>query len=243
MSCPSQRLINRLSRHGPDALSTAELLAIVLGQDRVAACRRALDRYGNGRVVAANDVSLTARLTGLPPADSARLVAAFALHRRFVPPEHPGPPSHIYHPSDVQRLLAPVLENLPTEQLHGLYLDGRQKILAHHLLADSGLPDRVIVHPRAIFRPALALHARYVLLVHNHPGGDPSPSAADHDLTTLVDSLAEPLGLSLLDHVILAGQRLFSFRTDQRPGHRGGLGGDEDWGANDVPRFPRPPRA
>ncbi|MBF0250110.1 MAG: hypothetical protein HQL35_05695 [Alphaproteobacteria bacterium] len=73
----------------------------------------------------------------------------------------------------------------------------------------------MIVHPRAILAPAFDCHARHIILAHNHPSGDPTPSPADKDLTEMVEALAEPLGITLLDHVIVAEGGVFSFEGEK----------------------------
>lgn len=205
---------------GPDELCSAELLAIVTGDERsnkdyVPICEKAFDEYGNSSVVEAENVELVSNLTGLSESMSAKMVAAFALQARYCRQQKTTRPKKICTAKDVFHLLRGVMADLPTERLYGLYLDNKHRIKRQVMLSHTGLADRVIIHPREILQPAFDEHACNMILVHNHPSGDPRPSRQDRELTEAVEGLAEPLAINLLDHVIIGRARYFSFKEER----------------------------
>jgi len=220
MPTPLNHLIERLVQFGPDGLQSAELLSIVTGNERsqkdyVSICEAALAEYGNSCLVEAESVELVSALTKLPQAMSAKMVAAFALQDRFARPSKSKRPKRVYTAHDVHQLLQGVMQDLPTERLYGLYLDNQCRVKRQVLLSSSGLPDRVMAHPRQILQPAFDEHASAMILVHNHPSGDPRPSRQDRELTEAVEALAEPLAINLLDHVIIGCSKYFSFQEER----------------------------
>lgn len=103
--------------------------------------------------------------------------------------------------------------HVPFEQLRILFLDGRNHLLAEEVVA-LGTIDEVAVHPREIVRRALELRASALIMIHNHPSGDPSPSQGDRDVTLQVVNATKPIGISLHDHLIVGSGGWFSFRQE-----------------------------
>ncbi len=97
------------------------------------------------------------------------------------------------------------------EHFHGLYLDARRRLL-HQETISVGTLSASLVHPREVFAPALACSAAAVIVGHNHPSGDPSPSEEDREVTRRLRRAGDILGLPLLDHVVVSAGRWFSFR-------------------------------
>jgi DNA repair protein RadC len=101
---------------------------------------------------------------------------------------------------------------LRREQFRGLYLNNRQKLVADEIISIGTLTN-AILHPREVFRPALTHHAVCLILVHNHPSGDPEPSPEDIEMTRRLQRAGQILGIELLDHVIIAADSWFSMKN------------------------------
>ncbi len=207
----------RLWELGPAALTTAELVAILVGtggpEGDALAVAGALLATGDGslRRLAGRPPSELLRLAGMGPAKAARLVAALELGRRLGTEQRPMAP-RIRSPEDVVRLVGPRLRDLPVEEFRLLALDSQSRVL-RDLLVTRGLLNSSLVHPREVFRAAIAEAAAGVVLVHNHPSGDPTPSPEDQAVTRQLVAAGELLDLPVYDHVIVAGDRFTSFAT------------------------------
>ena len=114
-------------------------------------------------------------------------------------------PPVVRSPADVYDLLAADMAHLPTEELHGLYLDRRQRLL-HRRQLTRGNDRFTIVDPRMVYRVAVELGAASVIVAHNHPSGDPTPSSADAEVTRRLAEAGALLGVPLLDHVVIAAE-------------------------------------
>jgi DNA repair protein RadC len=211
---PCDRPRERLRALGPAALSPAELLAIVLGtgaprQDVVALAQALLaDAGGSLRRLAARPAGAWQRHHGIGPIKASRLLAAFELGLRAAAEERPARP-RIRDPEDVVQLLAPRLRDLAVEEFHLLALDSQSQVL-REVLVTRGLLDSSLVHPREVFRPAIVEAAAGIIVVHNHPSGDPTPSAEDRAVTRQLVAAGRLLDLPVYDHVIVAGDRWVS---------------------------------
>jgi len=112
----------------------------------------------------------------------------------------------------VVRIAGPRLRDLPVEEFHLLALDSQSQV-TRDVLITRGLLNSSLVHPREVFRAAIAEAAAGIILVHNHPSGDPTPSADDQAVTRQLVAAGELLDLPVYDHVIIAGDRFTSFAT------------------------------
>jgi DNA repair protein RadC len=188
-------------RRMPDDLLLARLLG---GSDAEEVAARLLREVGGLRALAAAEVSELARVPGVRPAAAARVHAALLLGRRAQrrPAGAPGP---IQSAAAAAAWLVPGLTGLPEEELHALYVDRRLLPLGLRELT-RGSDRFTVVDPRQIFRPALALGATAVVLAHNHPSGDPTPSREDADVTRRVASAGQILGVQLIDHLVVADE-------------------------------------
>ena len=205
----------RLWSVGPAALTTAELVAILLGTGSrgrsVLETAGGLLELGDGslRRLAARPAPELLRSAGVGPTKAARLVAAFELGHRLAREARPALP-RIREPEDVVRLFDGRLRDLQVEEFHLLALDSQSQVL-REVLVTRGLLNSSLVHPREVFRPAIAEAAAGIIVVHNHPSGDPTPSAEDRSVTRQLVSAGQLLDLPLYDHVIIAGDRFVSF--------------------------------
>jgi DNA repair protein RadC len=207
----------RLWRRGAEALTATELLAVLLGTG--AGGRTALDvaadllapADGSLRRLAARPPGELMRMPGVGPAKGARIVAALELAVRLSRETRPVFP-RIRSPEDVVRIAGPRLRDLPVEEFHLLALDSQSQV-TRDVLITRGLLNSSLVHPREVFRAAIAEAAAGIILVHNHPSGDPTPSADDQAVTRQLVAAGELLDLPVYDHVIIAGDRFLSFAT------------------------------
>jgi DNA repair protein RadC len=205
----------RLWSLGPAALTTAELLAILLGtggggQDVLKVASRLLEvSDGSLRRLAQRPSAELLRSPGIGPSKAGRLLAAFELGARSAREERPRV-HRIREPDDVLRLFGTRLRDLQVEEFHLLALDSQSQVL-RDVLITRGLLNSSLVHPREVFRPAIAEAAAGIIVVHNHPSGDPTPSAEDRAATKQLVSAGQLLDLPVYDHVIIAGDRFVSF--------------------------------
>lgn len=208
----------RLWSLGVAALTTSELVAIVIGtggggESVLQLAGRLLDAgKGSLRRLVAKPPAELLHVRGLGPTKVARLLAAFELGARLAREERP-PPARIREPDDVARLFGARLRDLAFEEFHLLALDSQSQVL-RDVLVTRGLLNSSLVHPREVFRPAIAEAAAGIIVVHNHPSGDPTPSAEDRAVTRQLVAAGQLLDLPLYDHVIVAGDRFVSFAAE-----------------------------
>lgn len=205
----------RLTDRGPAALSPSELLALVLGagirgEPAHELGARLLASTGGLRSLAQRSVAELARERGLGTARASRLVAAFELGRRVAQGASTrGIP--IRGGGDVYRLLAPRLRDHKKEVFVALLLDGRHRLLREERVSEGSLTAS-IVHPREVFGPAIREAAAAVIVAHNHPSGDPSPSREDLAVTARLQEVGQLVGIDLLDHVVIGDPGYVSLR-------------------------------
>jgi DNA repair protein RadC len=205
----------RLWSLGAAALTTVELIAILIGTGHARSSvlqvsGRLLDLgEGSLRRLARRPHSELLGAPGIGPGKASRLLAAFELAARLAREEQP-PVVRIREPDDVARLFRGRLRDLQVEEFHLLALDSQSQVL-REVLVTRGLLNSSLVHPREVFRAAIAEAAAGIIVVHNHPSGDPTPSAEDRAVTQQLAAAGRLLDLPLYDHVIIAGDRFVSF--------------------------------
>ena len=214
-----ERPREKLAAHGAGALSDSELIAILLrtglpGANAVDVARQLLQRYGSLGGLARCTVSELAGTKGVGPAKAVQLAAAFGLATRLA--RERLNKRKMDTPALIYELLGDEFRALHRESLRVILLDTKLRMIRVEEISLGSLNEST-AHPREIFRPAL-IHAAYaVVIVHNHPSGDPTPSEADRRLTVRLAEAARLLQIILLDHVILGAaddgrQPWFSFR-------------------------------
>ena len=208
----------KLERLGPGALGDNELLAIVLGSGRPNASAldlaNALLAAGGLRALTRAQHGELRRLPGIGAARAAQVLAAIELGRRsFTRLDDDRP--QLPNPRSVAEYLLPQFGNRPVEQFGVLLLDTKHRMLRVSILS-VGTIDASIVHPREVFREATAAGAASLVLFHNHPSGDPEPSDEDVRLTERLAAAGILMGINVLDHVILADVKYYSFREHRR---------------------------
>jgi DNA repair protein RadC len=210
---PSERPRERLYAQGAEALADAELLALQLGSGTVGrtavdVAREMLAAYGSLADVATRDAVELARRPGVGRAKAARLVSAFEVARRLRA-RTPGSRTALSGPAEVYAAFGPVMEHLQREVFRIALLDAKNGLLRDVVISEGTLSGS-LVHPREVFKPAILESAASVILLHNHPSGDPTPSREDIRLTRQLVECARMLDLAIHDHVIIGHGRFVS---------------------------------
>jgi DNA repair protein RadC len=164
---------------------------------------------GSLRRLAARPPAELAGVAGVGRGKAARVAAALEFGRRAGVEETPVP-ERIRGPADVHRYYAVRLRDLPVEEFHVLAL-GSQSQVQGDILITRGILNSSLVHPREVFRAAIAEAAAGIIVVHNHPSGDPTPSADDRAVTRQLAEAGRLLDVPVHDHVIVGGDRYVSF--------------------------------
>ncbi len=217
---PENRPRERLQKLGPAALSEAELLAIIFKTgtktDNVLdVSNKLIGKYNGFQKLAECSFTELQAIRGIGPAKACQVMAMFELFRRHKPAQAAGTAAAIIKsPKDVLNLYSPRLEGLKKETFLMVMLNVRKKVVRDEVISIGSLSGTV-VHPREVFRPAIKESAHSIVIVHNHPSGDPSPSEEDREITNALSKAGKLLDIPLVDHVILAGcgdGKYYSFR-------------------------------
>lgn len=212
-----ERPREKLLAKGPQALSNAELIAILLrtGTKRdsaVGVAQKLLKKYEESGIavfsgLTPQELSLE---NGIGPAKAVTVAAAIELGKRLndlAAAERPI----IRTPQDAAHLMMPRLRFETKESFIAIMLSTKNHVLATPIIS-LGTLNASIVHPRELFRQAINFSAAAIILVHNHPSGDPNPSKEDIDLTTQMIAAGKLLGINVLDHVIIGDKRYVSLK-------------------------------
>jgi len=203
----SERPRERLREKGPDSLSPAELVAILLrtglkGANVVEIGKRLVQRFGTLDALARASWRELAKEPGIGPDKAVTLVAAFSLARRLVD-ETCGAAPVLDTPEAVANLMREETRLRNAEVFQVILLNTRRRLIGKPVKIADGTLDTILVHPREVFRPAIENNAAAVVLAHNHPSGDPTPSEADIKVTRDLIRAGQLLKIEVLDHVIL----------------------------------------
>ncbi len=217
-----ERPREKLAAHGASALTDPELIAILLrtgvpGANAIEVARKLLKDYGSLAGLSRCTVDELAGIRGIGPAKAVQLVAAFGLGQRLA--RETLSKQKIDSPELVNELVGPEMRRLRKESLRVILLDTRYHLIRVEEVS-IGSVNESIAHPRDIFRPALVSSAYAVIVVHNHPSGDASPSQTDHSLTRRLAEAAELLQIKLLDHIIIGAPARRKPRLLQLQGSR-----------------------
>jgi len=209
----AERPRERLARSGPSALSSRELLAAVLGTG--ARGWSALDvadaLLGDGlHALAARSLHDLERSRGLGRAKAARVLAALELGARLAS-EDAAALASLQSPAEAARYLLPRYGARPVETFGLLALDARHR-LRREAVVSVGCLTASLVHPREVFQEAVVSRAAALVLFHNHPSGDPEPSAEDLALTRRLSAAGSLMGIEILDHLVLGAGRYVSLK-------------------------------
>lgn len=202
----SERPRERLAAKGPDALSDAELIAILLrtglrGANAVEIGAQLLNRFGSLQSLARASVDDLRKVKGIGRDKAVTLLAAFTLARKMAEELQRESPV-LDNPEAIVAVLKGQNLVKDVETLQVLLLNTRRRLIRVEEVLD-GTIDQLLVHPREVFKRAIAANAAAIVLAHNHPSGDPTPSEADIKVTRDLIRAGHLLKIELLDHIIL----------------------------------------
>ena len=197
----------RLLTLGPNALLNHELLAIIIGsgtqkESVTELSRRIIAHYNHDlSSLAKAEMGELQLIDGIGPAKASQISAAFTLAKRLIKNRSPQR-IIINNPSDTADFIREEMRLLKQEEFHVILLDTRNGVI-HHQRVTTGLLDRSQIHPREVFKPAIHHNSHKVILVHNHPSGDPTPSIQDIEATKTMVESGNILGITVADHVVM----------------------------------------
>ncbi|MEW8978457.1 MAG: DNA repair protein RadC [Symbiobacterium sp.] len=211
----------RLLRLGPEQLSDVELLAILLGtgsrgqsvievaRDLLHHCEAKDPGGGLRALLHLRDVDKKELVKGLGPAKVCTILAGLHLGLRAA--AAPIRQVELSNPRAVYEYLAPRLAHLTREEFHVILLTAKNHVIAVECVSEGTLTAS-LVHPREVFKAAIRRSAHAVILAHNHPSGDPTPSREDREITRRLVQAGRVIGIEVLDHVVVGKGRYISFR-------------------------------
>ncbi len=210
-----ERPRERLFAYGAEALSTAELIAILIRvgtheRSAVSLGEHLLAHFGNIKGVAVASAEELSRIKGIGQAKAAEIKAAIEFGKRLSLFTEDARPA-IGGPRDVSNLLMPDLRYLKKETLKSILLDTKNRVQAVKTVSVGDLSSS-IVHPREVFKDAITASAASLIVAHNHPSGDPTPSAEDVAVTKRLMEAGEILGIDLLDHIVIGDGKFVSLK-------------------------------
>ena len=216
---PHDRPREKLERLGPGGLGDNELLALVLGsgsreQGTLALANALLTHVGGLHGLTRAGVADLQNVAGIGPGRAAQVLAAVELGRRTLVRRTAERP-RLTSPSQLASYLLPQYGAAPVEQFGIVMLDSQHRVIRIRLVSIGSL-DSTIVHPREVFREATSASAAAIVLFHNHPSGDPTPSVDDLRMTRRLIDAGDVMGIPVVDHLILADQRYISLLESGR---------------------------
>ncbi|HWQ76084.1 MAG TPA: DNA repair protein RadC [Syntrophomonas sp.] len=211
---PEMRPRERLSRHGETHLSEGELLAIILGNgtrniSALELANRLLVSFKGLRNIREAQLEELTQVKGIGPAKAVTIKAAIELGRRTALDVKIK--DYIHSPADVSRLLMEEMRYYDREYLYGLYLDRKGGLLTKEVISIGSLSSS-IVHPREVFKAALKVSASSIIVAHNHPSGDPTPSQEDLEITRRLAEAGKIMGIELMDHLVIGHKSFCSLK-------------------------------
>ena len=222
---PHDRPREKLERLGPTGLGDNELMAVVLGggvrgHSALDLANRLIEHAGGLQGFTRLSVSALCHVAGIGRARAAQVIAAIELGRRTLVRDMVERP-RLLTPREVAGYLLPEYGSSAVEQFGILMLDSKYRVIRIKLLSVGSL-DSTVVHPREVFREAAAAAAACIIVFHNHPSGDATPSRDDVVLTARLVDAGEIMGIDVVDHLILADQTYYSMvesgQIPRRPG-------------------------
>jgi DNA repair protein RadC len=209
----------RLERSGPGSLSNQELLAIILSTGSTADGKKytAIDlatellrRFESLKGIAQADIVELQKISGIGRAKACQVMSAFELGKRVAIFSGNTKPV-IRQPTDVFEYFSTQMSLLIREEFLVVVLDTKNRLIKYEFIS-KGTLNASIVHPRDVFRIAIIHSAAAIILLHNHPSGDPAPSQEDIDLTRRLVEAGKLMGINVLDHLIIGGAKFTSMK-------------------------------
>lgn len=208
---PREKLLLR----GPQSLSDAELVAILLrtgkkGKSVLEIARELISSEGNLAMLATKTVDSLQLISGIGKDKAATLAAAFELSRRILSQPKWFSNKKITSPQDVAEIFIPILRDDNKEKFIVVCLNSANKIIKHETISIGNLNSSV-VHPREVFKVAIDNSSASIILIHNHPSGNPEPSNEDIRITKKIVETGKIMEIPVFDHLIIAGETYTSF--------------------------------
>jgi DNA repair protein RadC len=208
---PREKMISQ----GPETLMIKELLAVLLTvgtvkEDVLQLSGRLIRDYGEKSILSERDPKKLSEDMDIPIVKACQIVACGELGRRFFDKNDSGFVS-IRNAKDVYEYLQD-MRNLPKEHLRGLFLNSHNKIIRDEVIS-IGTVNSNMIHPREVFRVAIECNAAAIVLAHNHPSGEITPSAEDVSITNQIVEAGKILGITVLDHVIITKNSFVSINA------------------------------
>jgi len=199
----------KLASKGPESLSDAELLAILLrtgmkGRNVIEVARDLLEEHGNLASLAGKTLPAITKVNGIGKDKGATLLAAFEISRRIGLRAKNFSEYQISSPSEIGEIFVPILRDEQKEKFIVVCLSTANKIIRYTVVSVGNL-DTSVVHPREVFKIAIENNAKSVILVHNHPSGSVEPSSADISITQKLVEVGKVMQIPVLDHIIVGG--------------------------------------
>ena len=209
---PENRPRERLLKNGAESLSDAELLALILqkgtrNENVVDISNKLLSKFGleNLSVLSLKEIQ---EINGIGPAKAMQIKALFELYKRVKSRKNL---CKVKSAKDVFAYLQPKFRDLDKEHFVVLHLNLQNRIVREETVS-VGIVDSAVVHPREIFKNAIKESASKIVVVHNHPSGDVSPSENDIRTTRALFGAGDVLGIKVVDHIIIGGEQYYSFK-------------------------------
>lgn len=213
---PRERLIKK----GPESLTDTQLLAIILRTgfkgDKKSAVdigRELLMKFGNFRSLDLLSINELCSIKGIGAAKAAQIKAAFEIGKRMSS-QYGRSRKQFRSSEDVVDHYLPLMRNIKKEIFKIILLDSKNKMLKEIIISQGSLTSS-LVHPREVLNPAIKESAASIILIHNHPSGDPAPSKDDIEITHRLKQACDIIGIKVLDHIIIGEKNHFSF-VDQK---------------------------
>ena len=215
-----ERPRERVMALGPEAVSNAELLAILIGSGTpevtsVDLMRKVLSEHGDSlRALGTLSRQELEKYNGIGPAKAVAIQAAMELGKRLLL-ETKGPKAKFTSSADAHDYFRVKMSDMPHEECHLLLLNVKNQFMGHHVVSRGGISESS-VDVRLVLRHAIIAGASNLILAHNHPSGNPMPSRQDDDLTMRLQKACQTMGLRLLDHVIIGDDSYYSYADEGR---------------------------
>ncbi len=212
---PENRPRERLQLQGPSALSNAELLALILKsgtkkENVLEICNKLISKYSLDGLAQATLPELIQE-HGIGKAKACQIVALFELYKRTKSVQREK--LQIKSAQDIANIYLPKLQPLNKEQFVVVYLDARNRIISDEIIT-LGTVNASLIHPREVFHGAIKNLASAIIVIHNHPSGDPTPSKEDLEITQRLEQTSKIVGIRLLDHLII-GKTYWSYKNQE----------------------------